>query len=144
MTLDDFGKRLFVVPRRLDVLFGRGLKTAQHTGNLRAVHLVVMYRPSYEAADKCGKTALAERIVSIIHESGGRFLKRERDLWAEVDNIMAREKISHFFRKMRSTAPLTLDSNKAPSESVALVTSLSPKIPGNDNFTASLIHLEET
>lgn len=66
---------VIVVPRRFDVLFGRGKNTREHTGNLRCSHLVEMSRPKYENANKYQKTEIAERIVSIIHESYGRFLK---------------------------------------------------------------------
>ena len=142
---DDSEPRLLVVvPGRFDVLFGRGTKTAQHTGNLRAVHLVEMHRPQYEAADKFGKTILAERIVTIIQESGGRFLKRRNDLWVEVDEIMAREKISHFFRKLRSIAPAASASNKLSSESIVVAPSSQLPmltVPLEDEFAASLVHL---
>jgi hypothetical protein len=66
---------IITVPRRFDVLFGRGKNTREHTGNLRCAHLVEMNRPMYEKANKYQKTEIAERIVSIIHESYGRFLK---------------------------------------------------------------------
>jgi hypothetical protein len=64
-----------VVPRRFDVLFGRVKSTLQHTGNLRCIHLVEMNRERYESANKFAKTEIAERIVSIVYESYGRFLK---------------------------------------------------------------------
>lgn len=66
---------VITVPRRFDVLFGRGKNTREHTGNLRCVHLVEMNRQKYELASKHEKTAIAERIVSIVYESYGRFLK---------------------------------------------------------------------
>jgi hypothetical protein len=90
------------IPRRFDVLFGRGKNTREHTGNLRAGHLVDMYQQKYEQANKFQKTEIAERIVNIIHESYGRFLKWENNCWEEVDHDAAREKISHFFRHNRS------------------------------------------
>ena len=92
-----------IVPRRFDVLFGRGKIAKTHTGNLRALHLCEMNYPRYESAltGKYGKTEVAEQIVSIIHESGGRFLKPESDGWVEVDDEAARDKIAHFFRHMR-------------------------------------------
>ena len=141
-------------PRRFDVLFGRGTTIAQYTGNLRAAHLVEMYRPKYEAADKFAKTEIAERIVTIIQESGGRFLKRENGAWVEADDNMAREKISHFFRKFRGTAPLALDANKplskvspSASSSSKRSSSASPVdvalFPGKRAFTATLIHLQK-
>jgi hypothetical protein len=67
-----------VVPRRFDVLFGRGKNTREHTGNLRCVLLVEMNQKKYEAANKYEKTEIAERIVTMIHESYGRFLRWDR------------------------------------------------------------------
>jgi hypothetical protein len=52
-----------LVPRRFDVLFGRGHYTRNHTGNLRAAHIADMFRDKYEAATKYEKTAIAERIT---------------------------------------------------------------------------------
>ena len=93
-----------IVPRRFDVLFGRGKTTREHTGNLRCVHLVEMHQDKYEAANKYAKTEIAERIVSMIYDSYGRFLKWDNrgGGWIEVDREAAREKISHFFRHLRS------------------------------------------
>jgi hypothetical protein len=49
---DDRGT---IVPRRFDVLHGRGCKNTRHTGNLRLVHLCTMKRESYNAANKYQK-----------------------------------------------------------------------------------------
>ena len=92
-----------ITPRRSDVLFGRGRNTRCHAGNLRALHLVESLHEEYEASAKLEKTAFAERIVNEIYESQGRFLKWEGDNgWVEVNRDVAREKISHLFRNVRS------------------------------------------
>jgi hypothetical protein len=44
-----------IVPRRFDVLHGRGSKYAKHTGNMRLVHLCNMKLESYNAANKYQK-----------------------------------------------------------------------------------------
>jgi len=108
-------KETIIVPRRFDVLFGRGKIAKSHTGNLRALHLCEMNYPRYESSitGKYGKTDVAEQIVSIIHESGGRFLKPETDGWVEVDDEAAREKISHFFRHMRHKVKTILNTDTA-------------------------------
>jgi len=104
-----------IVPRRFDVLFGRGKIAKTHTGNLRALHLCEMNYPRYESAitGKYGKTEVAEQIVRIIHESGGRFLKPENGGWVEVEDEAAREKISHFFRHMRFKVKNSASENNA-------------------------------
>ena len=91
-----------IFPHRFDVLFGKDKRAKLHTGNLRALHLVSMWQSKYEAAgNRYEKTEIAEKIVGIIHESNGRFLKRDGSGWVEVDDVAAREKISHFFRNQR-------------------------------------------
>ena len=82
-----------LVPRRFDVLFGRGQKNNNHTGNLRAAHIAEMFREKYEAAGKYEKTTIAERIVVLIRESHGRFLRWEDGVWVEVDQQAARNKV---------------------------------------------------
>jgi hypothetical protein len=134
-----------IVPRRFDVLFGRGKIAKTHTGNLRALHLCEMNYPRYESSitGKYGKTEVAELIVSIIHESGGRFLKPSDDGgWEEVDDEDAREKvcawkcspswfeftllygshrssrpqqISHFFRHMRHKVKIQRENSASHS-----------------------------
>ena len=101
-------------------LFGRGKIAKTHTGNLRALHLCEMNYARYESAlsGKYGKTEVAEMIVRIIHESGGRFLTPESNGWVEVDDDAAREKISHFFRHMRFKGKNT--SNEATPVAGAL------------------------
>lgn len=101
---------IILVPRRFDVLFGRGKNTREHTGNLRAAHMVEMHRDEYEKAGKFQKTEVAQRIVRMVNDSYGRFLKWEGGKgWVEVDNEVARDKISHFFRHARSK---TVDATK--------------------------------
>jgi hypothetical protein len=70
---------------------------------VRAKHLVAMNRPIYEQADKHEKTDITKRIVNIIHEYQGRFLKfdEKEGCWLEVDYGLAREKISHIFRNQK-------------------------------------------
>ena len=98
-----------ITPR--DVLFGRGRSTREHDGNLRCAHLVEMHQPEYEHCSKSEKTDLAMRIVFMIKECDGRFLKKDRKTgWEEVEDTKAREKVSHFFRHLRATT-LTNDQD---------------------------------
>jgi hypothetical protein len=90
-----------MIPRRFDVLLGRGEAVSQHTGNLRAFHIVEMHRKRYDQAGKFEKTQIAERIVHLIQQSYGRFLQKENGEWVEVTTDTAREKISHCFRRLR-------------------------------------------
>jgi hypothetical protein len=105
-----------VVPRRFDVLFGKGTITAQHTGNLRALHIVEMNRTLYDGATRHEKTRLAQSIVDLINSSYGRFLKEEgKSGWQEVENHVAREKISHYFRRLREMDSVPKATKKSES-----------------------------
>lgn len=93
-----------MIPQRFDVLLGRSKHARDHTGNLRAAHLVEMNWKKYDRAGKYEKTEISERIVSIINESGGRFLKfdEDRGSWFIIENDgEKRAKIAHFFRHLR-------------------------------------------
>lgn len=97
-------KPRIVLPHRFDVLFGKGTKKVRsHTGNLRALHLVNMWQSRYDgASNRFEKAEISERIIRIIHESNGRFLKWDDDRgWIEVDDETARDKIAHWFRNQR-------------------------------------------
>mmetsp|Transcript_17565 Transcript_17565/g.43226 ORF Transcript_17565/g.43226 Transcript_17565/m.43226 type:complete len:462 (+) Transcript_17565:1701-3086(+) len=112
---DEMPKTLF--PHRFDVLFGRSTKVRSHTGNLRALHLVNLWQARYDGApNRARKAEISERIVGIIRESQGRFLKWEETGWVEVDDETARDKIGHYFRNQRRTKT-GYDTNK---QSIAL------------------------
>eukprot|EP00536_Pseudo-nitzschia_multiseries_P008200 jgi/Psemu1/197490/e_gw1.205.15.1 len=92
-----------VIPNNFDVLFGRGRNTREHCGNLRCAVLVEMYQQQYESCSKAEKTAIAERIIDMVKECGGKFLKKDRKYgWQEVPDNKAREKVAHFFRHLRA------------------------------------------
>lgn len=90
-----------LIPRRFDVLFGKHMFARQHTGTLRALHLVEMHYDTYEKANKYQKTVVAEKIMSMVHESGGRFMKQVNQEWKQVPDVEARQKVAHWFRHSR-------------------------------------------
>ena len=114
-------------PRRFDVLFGKSNLAREHTGTLRALHLVQMHFVTYERLGKYQKTDVANRIISIIHESGGRFLKQSKNKrdWAEVSDVTARQKIAHWFRHARNKKLKEEEGSAATQES--LVTAIGNK-----------------
>jgi hypothetical protein len=83
------------------------------------------------------KNNLCDEIVRLLKESGGKFLKRQEGAleWIEVDDVMAREKVSHGFRNQRLSLLKTTSgqTRKAVSEmggsSIVAVESLSMAIP---------------
>ena len=67
-----------IIVNNYDVLFGRGKNTREHTGNLRCAYWVEMHCEEYDTAQKALKTQIAEKIVTKVLESGGRFLKKDK------------------------------------------------------------------
>lgn len=111
-----------------DVLFGRGGRTNNHSGNINFRKLVLKNKPRYVKATKTKKPNVARKIVSIWRSKGGRFLMPHPDsvndsskskgsrrrnnrgqerppiLWIEVSDEKAREKTSQCLREREKPA----------------------------------------
>ena len=100
-----------IIPSSRDVLLGRGRPYHFHVGNRRLTALIEQQKARYdEAGTTYGKkNSICEEVVDMVHESGGRFLKKqETDTdnnddhdsagWEVVRREMARDKVSHGFR----------------------------------------------
>eukprot|EP00339_Tiarina_fusa_P026309 CAMPEP_0117083640 /NCGR_PEP_ID=MMETSP0472-20121206/58883_1 /TAXON_ID=693140 ORGANISM="Tiarina fusus, Strain LIS" /NCGR_SAMPLE_ID=MMETSP0472 /ASSEMBLY_ACC=CAM_ASM_000603 /LENGTH=579 /DNA_ID=CAMNT_0004812337 /DNA_START=121 /DNA_END=1861 /DNA_ORIENTATION=+ len=110
----QFRSDLFiVVPNRLDVLFGRGKPIQEHFGNIRYHSLLDYYQNAYERSKKFEKMQISQRVVDTVHAFVGRFLKQEGSGWVEVDDLVARDKVSHAFRTRRANHS---SSSSTPSE----------------------------
>lgn len=68
---------------------------------MRFRYLIEQYHHDYETAIKNVKTNVALKVLSLIHERGGRFLTASEVGWVEVDEVSAREKIASCFRSYR-------------------------------------------
>ena len=95
---------IIVIPGRLDVLLGRGKPIQEHYGNQRYHVLLDKYQNAYELAKKFEKMQIADRIVQSVHEYSGHFLRQDGARWVIVDDIMARNKVSHAFRTRRAAS----------------------------------------
>lgn len=112
-------------PRLSDILFGRGKTVVEHPGNAWFRDLVDRTMLKYEACSRMEKANIAEMIVNMVKDAGGRFLKSEDegDFWEEVDDHTARKKVAHTFRNrrkfhvgiMRVNSPMQTSSNSAGS-----------------------------
>ena len=108
-----------ITPQPFDVLLGKTKRSLRHTGNQRLVLLCQLHYDKYNTANKYRKTELSDQIVSMVHESGGQFLRwkecREPGItpnndaigndgyWSPVDNeLEARNKVAHVFRHIRA------------------------------------------
>lgn len=122
-------EEFIVIPHRFDVLFGKDSSTRDHTGTRRALHVVEMHFEEYERLGKYQKTDVAEKIISIIHASGGRFLRQDDEgAWREVPGVEARKKIAHWFRHARTKRIKQQEEESLSSSSSTKETStLSPR-----------------
>lgn len=84
-----------------DVLFGRGGATNNHIGNKKFRTVVAQHQAEYLGARKRDKAFIARKIVGIVRERGGRFLRRDRNngCWSEVGERKATEKTSQALRE---------------------------------------------
>lgn len=83
-----------------DILLGRGVPMQRHPGNIRMHHLINSYRPLYRKATRTDKASMIQEVLQKLKQGGVRFRKREdhEDLWAEVSDQVAYDKISHALR----------------------------------------------
>ena len=84
-----------------DVLCGRGGLTNSHIGNKHYRQIVQDHQAEYLKARKRDKILIAQRIVAMIQDNGGRFLKRSADgeSWVLVTDKKAQEKASQALRE---------------------------------------------
>ena len=94
---------LIETPNANDVLLQRGKIYQSHHGNVQLTKLVEKYRAQYNAAQRqIEKSTINQLIVQLIHESGGRFLMRDKEdtgKWKEVPNELAWERVARRYRK---------------------------------------------
>jgi hypothetical protein len=90
-------------PQPCDVLFGRGKPFQTHPGNIYFLSLIDTQRGAYDIAGRGMKKEITSRIILLVKESSGRFLKKETNVgWIEVEDHVARLKASTAFRTWRS------------------------------------------
>merc|ERR1712194_960900 len=87
------------------------------------------------------KTQLATRIVSMVQDCQGRFLKKDRTKgWQPVSDGKAREKVSHFFRHLRAMTATTTTTTTSSSSSHQQKSSFSQKKESTDTDTTTTTH----
>lgn len=129
-----------------DVLCGRGGLTNHHEGNRRFRSIVADHQGEYRVARKHDKANIARRIVGIIREEGGRFLKSAEGKaagggqWVEIGDQKAREKTSQALREgldvrhSRFTKPKSPRTDASPSEETAQLEEKAPiSSPSNES-----------
>ncbi len=86
-------------PTKEDILCGQSRVCASHPGNRRFQQVLEDFAHRYDiATSKQEKMQMTKAVVSIIHDSGGRFLKFKDGMWEEISTVAARDKVSHALR----------------------------------------------
>jgi len=96
-------RRSCSTPASQDILFGRGRYQRNHSGNRQLRTFCQSQLEIYKDANRGQKTGLTRKIVCDVQSKGGVFLKfhPDRQVWYEVSNKKAREKVSHMMRDVR-------------------------------------------
>ena len=124
-----------------DVLFGRGKPFQIHPGNVRLHQLVDERKHVYTMSRRDDKTLIATSIVDLIKREGGRFLrqyKNDKKKWMEVDDIVARNKVSHALRGTGRELPC---SKRIQAEVLTMkrMKKQTEKIHSSDSFTTRVV-----
>eukprot|EP00567_Pseudictyota_dubia_P006260 CAMPEP_0197433104 /NCGR_PEP_ID=MMETSP1175-20131217/1035_1 /TAXON_ID=1003142 /ORGANISM="Triceratium dubium, Strain CCMP147" /LENGTH=264 /DNA_ID=CAMNT_0042961375 /DNA_START=193 /DNA_END=987 /DNA_ORIENTATION=+ len=84
-----------------DVLCGRGGGTNNHAGNKYFRKLVEEHRDQYFLAKKLEKAQISRKIVAIIRDRGGRYLRRDESTrkWCDIGDKQATLKTSQALRE---------------------------------------------
>jgi hypothetical protein len=90
---------LNVVVQDEDVLFGREKVTKGHLGNHHFRAIILHDQEKYLSATKFEKTLITEKIVSDVHQKGGRFLIEKRGGWVEISKKKAQSKTGQALRE---------------------------------------------
>ena len=138
-----------ITPTSIDILLGRGRPFQEFPGNLRLAIIVDKYRGQYAQAGRCDKAILSEHLVDVIKRGGSRFLKRsdgDSD-WIEVDDDVAKDKVSHGFRtktKTRRKAPAKTTSTKPrPTAPISFEGGLDSPMPISTQSQFSLVQNDD-
>jgi hypothetical protein len=120
-------------PAHFDVIFGKGKPFQMHSGNRRMHRIASMHKAHY-LASKQDKILIADMVLQQIKTGGSepvRFLKRGGDdgeLWVEVNDYEAREKVRHALRFTKTKTKKTEASDEVTEQETA-----SASLPGNQH-----------
>eukprot|EP00977_Amphora_coffeiformis_P015328 scaffold4510_cov183-Amphora_coffeaeformis.AAC.13 len=87
-------------PTEMDILCSKDKSVAKHPGNLVFRERIEQGTADYSTAvSKQEKMKITRDIVTFMQQNyGSRFLKQKGDAWVEINNQMARDKVSHALR----------------------------------------------
>jgi len=88
-------------PKDTDVIISKGNTASKHQGNIYFKRIVQLNLEKYASfSARKDKTNMIRLIAQQIRANGGNFVKQDIDsgIWSEVNDVVAREKISQAFR----------------------------------------------
>jgi hypothetical protein len=97
-----------IVSQPEDVLLGRGKKAHAFPGNLKFRSKIEANCYTYDKSSKFEKSVLIEMVLRSIKDTGGRFLQQGPNGYIEVEDDVARKKISHAWRNLRASKVRTV------------------------------------
>jgi hypothetical protein len=91
---------VIVEPGEKDIVFGRGKKYQDHSGNLQMRSFIYQYKEKYHSLKRFHKQNLVENLYHTLVDGGARFLKRHNDTgnWVIADSNEAMQKVCHALR----------------------------------------------
>ena len=97
-----------MLPRRNDVLLGRGRPYQNFIGNRRMLRIVSQFKEQYNAKPRDQKRPYVETVLDEVLRDGTRFLQRidgagGSERWEEVGRAKAAEKVWHALRNKART-----------------------------------------
>jgi hypothetical protein len=125
------------VPAPLDVLMGREKIAQEHTGNFRYNQIIQSRLEKYDNGTRQEKTQMATEILEVVKGYGGRFLKLESGSWVQVNDLVAREKVSNAFRSKRKTGGAKYTSCIQTEEVTSRKNPISSSYVSSDDRSAS-------
>jgi hypothetical protein len=118
-------------------LFGRGKPIQEYFGNIRYHSLLDYYQDAYERSKKFEKMQISQRVVDTAHAFAGRFLKQEGSGWVAVDDLVARDKVSHAFRTRRANNSVSISIEQTKSSAVKRLLETSPTMSYFKTYNSS-------
>lgn len=92
-------EKIYVEPRSIDIISGRGGRSNNHPGNKRYREVVDEMKPAYKEGQKFEKTIKSQEVVELLLAEGRRFLKLEGDRYFLMTKNQARRKAGQALRE---------------------------------------------
>mmetsp|Transcript_10819 Transcript_10819/g.16105 ORF Transcript_10819/g.16105 Transcript_10819/m.16105 type:complete len:381 (+) Transcript_10819:300-1442(+) len=113
-----------------DVLCGRGGRINSHEGNVKFREIIATRKADYlsPATRKLQKAVIAQEVVDVIRNKGGRFLKEKSNgVWEEVTDEKAKKKCGQALREDAPVFREETDHQLQAAPDVAVVASMNPE-----------------